>query len=168
MRAAHSALAAACLPTRGRGFNREEGPQASPRVGRLSTVRRSLRVRGGGPATPPVASEEKEGEESQSPEPRNAITVNHKRCDRCKVLQGSPLLSTPAALGEERAGGGDRECRKCCREHCRRATLESRRTLPPPRPGSQRCRLAVVAQSHEHGAVTNTGKHREHRDPPGL
>ncbi|KAJ1185366.1 hypothetical protein NDU88_002159 [Pleurodeles waltl] len=53
-RAAPSAIAAAWLPTRGRGFKREEGPQASSRAGRLSTVRRSSRIRSGGPAAPPA------------------------------------------------------------------------------------------------------------------
>ncbi|KAJ1130485.1 hypothetical protein NDU88_008837 [Pleurodeles waltl] len=53
-RAAHSVLAAARLFTRGRGFQREEGPQASSRAGRPVSVPCSPRVRSAGSAAPPT------------------------------------------------------------------------------------------------------------------
>ncbi|KAJ1100550.1 hypothetical protein NDU88_005632 [Pleurodeles waltl] len=52
MRPAHSAPAAARVPTRGRGSKREEGPQASSRVRQPDSVRGSPQVRGRGSAAP--------------------------------------------------------------------------------------------------------------------
>ncbi|KAJ1103204.1 hypothetical protein NDU88_000631 [Pleurodeles waltl] len=48
--AAHSTLDAARVSTRGRGSKREEGPQASTRIGRPDSVRSPPRVRSGGSA----------------------------------------------------------------------------------------------------------------------